>query len=135
MATLKKTRLCNVLKLSIRGQAKMTDLQITARGLELSEPMKQYVSKKVRKLYRLGQDLQVYCEITNNRARFGVSNYIEMEISVSIPNAYIKVHRDGSSIFGLVDEIEPILRRQLKKHKEKHQKRHKIKWSEALLQS
>ena len=113
----------------------MHNLQITGRGIKLTEPLKAYIDRKVNKVTKLlNTNISIHCEITEQNTRVGVPRLFDIEISLSLPKAYIKVGKSGSNVYQVIDEIETVLKRQVKKHKDKKQKRRKIKFSETMLQ-
>jgi ribosomal subunit interface protein len=110
-------------------------LQLVARGLHLKDSSKEYVIKKLNKINRLlNKNITVKCEIINKKSKIGVSDYFQIEVSLALPKAYIKIEERGEDILALVDKIEPILKKQIQKYKGKNYSyRHKRKFSEAML--
>lgn len=112
----------------------MHKLQITARGLELNKPIKEYVDKKVSKISRmLKRNVNIHCEIINAKKNIEFNDSFIVELSFKLPKAYIKVEREGENFYEVVDEIEEVVKRQVRKYKGKFDDRKKIKLSEAMM--
>jgi len=109
---------------------------ITGRGVSLSEPLRIYLERKVSKINKLfNHSFSVYCEIVHKKTRIGVNNVFAVEISISLPRAYIKVEKEGYDVYEVIDEIEPVLQRQIKKYRAKRiHKNRKQKFSQIALQ-
>jgi ribosomal subunit interface protein len=98
----------------------MNQINITGRGIKLTEPLKNYINKKISKLNKLfNKSISVYCEIKETKTRIGVNRLFTVEVSISLPRAYIKVQKEGYDVYQLIDEIEPVLQRRVKKYWDK----------------
>lgn len=110
----------------------MPRIQITARGIKVKENLKEYISKKISKLNRLvNTTVTVKCEVIKHHKSIGLGGSFEFEVYIHLPKADIKVERKGDNIFELVDQVDSILLRSVKRYKDKLQrKKKKMKWSE-----
>lgn len=113
----------------------MHKLLITARGVNLKDSVKDYIDKKIEKVSRLlNTNVEIHCEIIDSKTKIGLHKYFHVGVSLALPKAYIKVSKEGTSIQSVIDEIEPVLKRQISKHKEKSiKKNRKYKFSQAML--
>ncbi len=113
----------------------MQNLQITSRGVDLSDTVRDYIYRKISKVQRVfDRHIEVHCEIIQRKSKIGVGKGIEIEISIALPKAYIKVEKNGDTIEQVIDEIEPLLKRQLKKYKAKiSRKNKKVKLTDVML--
>lgn len=113
----------------------MQNLQITSRGVDLSDSVKEYIYRKIGKVNKIfNRNIEIHCEIIQKKSKIGVGKGIEIEISISLPKAYIKVEKNGDTIEQVIDEIEPLLKRQLKKYKDKiSRKNKKLKLTDVML--
>jgi len=101
----------------------MQKLKLTGRNLELTDPIKKYLTTKINKHEKLLQEaLLIEVEIINNSAQTGVDNNFKLEINVNLPKAFIKVEDSGSDVYALVDKLERVLFRRLKRYHDLYRK-------------
>jgi putative sigma-54 modulation protein len=101
----------------------MTEPKFTARGLELTDSIKNYIIEKINKHEALlKESILIQVEVTYKHSHQGVDNDFKVEINVNMPQAFIKVEDKGADVYSIVDKLEALLKRRLKRYHDLHKK-------------
>lgn len=95
----------------------MQDIQFVGRNFEFSDIEKEYVLEKVGKhenLLKTATNI-TFTVIENHTDHGDIRNY-KAELSVYLPNAFIRVEERGRELNSLIDIIEVILKRRLTRY-------------------
>lgn len=113
----------------------MQKLQITSRGIKTSAAVREYIEKKMGKVSKVfNRHVYIHFEILKVQKKIGLVKSFEVEVTVHLPKAYLRVERSGENVYELIDEVEPVVKRLVNKYKQKMQRKNKkIKLAEAAL--
>lgn len=90
----------------------------TSRGEEMTDVMKDYIADKLVKFRsQLAKVSKIDVEFISEASHKGTDNDISIEIRMNRLGKFIEVKKQGDDFYKVVDEIEPVLRRQLEKGK------------------
>lgn len=91
--------------------------------MRITQPIKNYLNEKINKHETFLKDaLLIQAELTNLRSHQGVDNNFKLEISVNMPKAFLKVEDTGADVYALVNKLEQLLKRRLKRYHDLHRK-------------
>jgi len=94
------------------------EIKFTFRGMESSQPLEQYVVEKNKKIVhiltkeRAPHRLEVILEAHPTHAQFA----LELRLHTADYHEFVK--RDGTDLYGLIDEAFDILMQEIRKKKE-----------------
>lgn len=95
------------------------ELQITSKNVELTPAVREYVERKLGKLYqRVPKITELKVEITQEKTK---SPQQQVVVRVTVAGAGTRFHGEerGSDLFKAVDKVTATMKRQLADHKEK----------------
>ena len=102
----------------------MDNISISARGMDLTEAIKNYCIEKIEKFdYLHDNSIGIVVELTEEIPHRGVITDFKVEIEVKIPGKNIFVSENGGDLYKIIDKASDTLARQLKKQKEKLKQR------------
>lgn len=101
----------------------MTQFKYIGRHIKPTEATKEYIEEKILKHKNLFRDdtNQIVVVITHNNTKeshYNHDNEFKVEISLNMPHAFLKVEERGASIESIVDNLEVLLKRKLKRYRE-----------------
>jgi ribosomal subunit interface protein len=114
----------------------MTEIQYTGRNINVGEHIKQYMQEKIGKHEKLlEKSTSISAIIERNKAHKGVDQDLRIELTISMPSAFIKVDEHGSNLNEMIDKLEVTLKRRLTRYHEHFQRwEKKIPWKEHQIQ-
>jgi putative sigma-54 modulation protein len=92
---------------------------ITGRNVEITEGIRtkaEEVLSKHEQLLKKANKITV--EVKQGASHGGVDTDLAVEVTVTMPKAFIRVEEKGSDFYVVIDKIDPILRRRLLRYKE-----------------
>ena len=88
--------------------------------MEITGAIRDYIHEKITKHDKLlDKATSIRVECTQHVAARGVSKDFRVELLVGVPKKVIRVEKDGSDIYALVDEAVDVLVREAKEYKER----------------
>lgn len=97
----------------------MTDIQFVGRNIKLPQDIKDYFQEKIAKHDNfLERNTGIVVTVKLNPNEQGGKRNYKAEISVSMPHAYIRVEENGMNLKAIADQLDPLLRRRLKRYHE-----------------
>ena len=101
----------------------MQQINFVGRNYTVPENVKEYVVEKISKHENLlKRSTNINSVITQNSTDHGKRRNFKVEVSIDMPHAFIKVEDRGQSVQEVVDKIEVVLRRRLKRYHEQFKK-------------
>lgn len=95
----------------------MVAIQYNARKVKLTSATKAFIKEKVSKHGRLlEQATSIEVTVLRNPSDHGDTRNFKVEISVHMPQTFIRVEGKGREIETIVDKLEPTLKRRLKRY-------------------
>ncbi len=110
----------------------MTEIQYTGRNITVGTHIKNYLQEKIGKHAKLlDKSTSISAFIERNKAHKGIDQDLRIELTVSMPAAFIKVEEHGSNLNEMIDILEVTLKRRLTRYHEQFQRWEKqIPWKE-----
>lgn len=101
----------------------MLDIQYIGKNIKISDKVQGYVQEKLSKHEKLlEKNTGITVLIKENKSNSGDTRNYKMEISANMPHAFIRVEGRGSEISSIIDELEVLLKRRLKRYHDQFQK-------------
>ena len=101
----------------------MKEIKFIGRNYSILEKDKDYVIEKISKHNNLlTRATSLTCIITQNNTDRGKKRNFKVEFAVSMPKAFIKVEDRDIDIDKIVDRLEVILKRRLKRYRDQFDK-------------
>ncbi|MCA9383326.1 ribosome-associated translation inhibitor RaiA [Candidatus Dojkabacteria bacterium] len=101
----------------------MLDIQYIGKNIKISDKIQDYVQEKLSKHEKLlEKNTGITVLIKENKSNSGDTRNYKMEISSNMPHAFIRVEGRGSEISSIIDELEVLLKRRLKRYHDQFQK-------------
>ncbi|MEI7579644.1 MAG: ribosome-associated translation inhibitor RaiA [bacterium] len=101
----------------------MRKIIFSGRNYKISSKDKIYITEKINKHSEFMQkSTNRSVIITENLNDHGTIRNFKVEIAVDMPNAFIKVESRGKEIYAIVDKLEVILKRRLKRYHDQSRK-------------
>lgn len=96
----------------------MEKLTITSRNVEITEEMKVYIEKRLKKIERFSEKInKAEVIVEEQRGRF------RCEFLVDVNRKFLKAESMSSDFFSAIDELKEKMGRQLKKYEERLKRR------------
>jgi ribosomal subunit interface protein len=93
-------------------------IQYTSRGKNvLTEAMKSKLEEKLAKFSKRLGETEVNVIYTDEHNHKDGMNLLRLEVMLEVKGEFLKIERQGSDYYSLVDEVEEVLRRKLEKTK------------------
>lgn len=109
----------------------MQNIKITSRGIKLTKANKIYLQEKIGKHEKLLEKATLISTEIKVETTSGVK-IIKIQINVNLPQAFIKVEEQGKDYNAVIDKLETILFRRLKRYHDLYNKwQGKRKWKIA----
>lgn len=101
----------------------MTSIKFISKNITPSVKQKKYITDKISKHKKLLEKAtSITVLIRNNRSDHGSSRNIKIEVSVTMPLAFIRVEESGKDIFSIIDGLEVVLKRRLRRYRAQFKK-------------
>lgn len=95
----------------------MMKIKILGRNYKIPKSVKDYLTQKINKHSNfLKKATTINAIITENKTPEGNVRNMKLEINLYLPNAFIKVEERGQNILALIDQVEELLKRRLKRY-------------------
>lgn len=99
------------------------NVNITGRGVKITDPIRQKVEDMLAKHEPLLKNAtKIEVELSQIVSHAGVAKDQRVEVTISMPQAVVRVEEVGNDFYPIVDEIDPILRRRLVRYQENQNK-------------
>jgi len=110
------------------------NIKFTGRNVKITSPIKKKIEEMLSKHTSLIDPAStVDVELRQNSAHIGVEKDFALEITIFMPKVLVRVEEDGSDLYTIVDKIDPILRRRLKRfHENKEKFEQKESWKDMI---
>ncbi|MCF6276386.1 MAG: ribosome-associated translation inhibitor RaiA [Candidatus Magasanikbacteria bacterium] len=96
------------------------NINITARGIDLTETIKQYTTEKMEMLQKYFENIQqIDVEIGKKSNHHNKGKIFYSKINVFVPNSTIRMEKDAESLYKSIDKAKDHLKVELEKMKEK----------------
>lgn len=94
---------------------------ITGRGVQINDSIREAVDSLLSKNESFLQDpsVKVNVELVQKSNNSGLKNGLAVEITITMPNALVRVEEIGEDFYVIIDTIDPILRRRLVRYQER----------------
>jgi ribosomal subunit interface protein len=105
------------------------ELIIKSRNGKLSERQRTYIDEKLQKLERhLDHESTATVEISSEKRRNQKNEVHRLQITLMGEHGVIlRAEQSGDDLFRTVDEVQDVLQRQIKRYKDKHWRRSKLR--------
>jgi len=101
----------------------MQEIIFVGRNYNISQKDKDYLIEKIGKHTNLlTRATSLTCVITKNNTDRGKKRNFKIEFTVSMPKAFIKVEDRNDDIDKIIDNIEVVLKRRLKRYRDQFDK-------------
>ncbi len=122
IANLKKSKIDNPKSKIKKEGVKKMNLSITARHIEIDELLKDYLKKRLNKLkkYFNEKEVNIHAVFMAEKERRGI------EVDINYNGVIFHGQETTEDIYTSIDQVVEKLERQLKKYKDKTQKRPKL---------
>lgn len=94
----------------------MVEITFVQKGHKLNAQTKKYIQEKIRKHQELLDKATGISVLTRFNENYAPDRKYRMEISLSMPHTFIKVEERGLSPESLIDQLEVILKRKVKRY-------------------
>jgi putative sigma-54 modulation protein len=90
------------------------NIMITGRSIKVTEGIKKKIEKMLTKHKKLLESVnKVEVELKRILLRDGVNDTLQVEITITMPKAMVRVEENGRDFYAIIDKIDPVLRRRL----------------------
>jgi putative sigma-54 modulation protein len=76
-----------------------------ARGIELTEPIKDYILDKIEKMNNISNVINLSCEVTHNPGNRGTEKDFSVRILAKFPKTTIRVKKSGNDVYAITDAL------------------------------
>lgn len=94
----------------------MLEITFIQKGHKLNSKSKSYINEKITKHQELLSKATGISVLTRYNENYAPDRRYRMEISLSMPHTFIKVEERGFSLESLIDQLEVLLRRKVKRY-------------------
>lgn len=94
----------------------MVEISFVQKGHKLNSATKKYIRDKIMKHQELLEKATSISVLTRYNESYAPDRKYRMEISLSMPHIFIKVEERGMSPESLIDQLEVILKRKVKRY-------------------
>jgi putative sigma-54 modulation protein len=95
----------------------MLEINYNGRNYKINDDIKKYLQEKLSKHAELLQRAtSINAIMTQNNTSEGQLRNYKVEVQISMPNAFIKIEEKGKGLHSIIDNIEVIIKRRLKRY-------------------
>lgn len=96
---------------------------ITGRSIKVTGGIKKKIEKMLTKHKKLLESVnKVEVELKRILLRDGVNDTLQVEITITMPKAMVRVEENGRDFYAIIDKIDPVLRRRLIRYNDSKKK-------------
>ena len=97
-------------------------ISFTGRGVEVTDSMKNFITEKLEKVPHIELATQANVEVGQTMAHKGTENDFYVRILLNLPRAILRMKKEGSEVYDLVDQMLPSLHQKMVQYKENFRK-------------
>ena len=94
----------------------------TGRGVEVTDPMKEYIEDKLLKVPHIELATQINLEVGNTVFHKGADKDFYVRILITLPKAVVRMKKEGGDVYVLFDDMVPSLQEKLVHYKDNFRK-------------
>ncbi len=99
-------------------------IMIKATNLELTEPLKVYIEKKIGSLSKFFPDLdpdaiKTKVEVARSTRHHKQGNVYHVDVNLELPGTMLRAEKDDADIRAAIDIVKDKLKREIEKYKNK----------------
>ncbi|WP_261664488.1 ribosome hibernation-promoting factor, HPF/YfiA family [Deinococcus sp. Marseille-Q6407] len=97
----------------------MNIAQLSGRGVEITDPLREYVDEKLSRLDRFHDQITSARVTLTVRDVKNAARRNRVEVQINVPNGIIRAEESNADMYAAIDKASDVLERQLRKFKTK----------------